>query len=112
AIKTELTETLHSAMARFTYPATNDANILIKLLGSQNGSVGSSGAIVGTNEVPGSTTSGFFCGASDKYPLYFDIVFDQPFTASQVVTASGGTSPSVVFLTFDAPPTQEGQARG
>jgi predicted alpha-1,2-mannosidase len=110
-ITTELTATLHSSMARFTYPATNAANLLIKLLGSQNGSVGSSATIVGTNEVSGSTTSGFFCGASDKYTLYFDIVFDQPFTASQVITASGGASPSVVFLTFDATTNHVVQAK-
>ncbi len=34
AITTELTATRRSAMARFTYPATTNANILIKLLGS------------------------------------------------------------------------------
>ena len=57
---------------------------------------------MGANEVTGSTTSGFFCGAADKYTVYFDIVFDQPFTASQVrSTSAGQSSPNVVFLTFD-----------
>ena len=98
-------------MARITYPTTNNANLLIKLLGSQNGSVGATAAIVGTNEVTGSTTSGFFCGAGDKYTMYFDIVFDQSFTASQILNASGSTVPSVVFLTFDASTTQVVQAK-
>jgi predicted alpha-1,2-mannosidase len=111
AITTELTATLRSAMARFTYPATTNANILFELLNSENGSQGSSAAIVGTNEVTGSTTSGHFCGAGDQYTVYFDIVFDQPFTASQIITASGGKSPSAVFLTFDTTAKQVLQAK-
>ncbi len=111
AITTELTATLRSAMARFTYPSTTNANLLFELLNSQNGSQGSSAAIVGTNEVTGSTTSGHFCGAGDQYTVYFDVVFDQPFTASQIITASGGKSPSAVFLTFDTTKTQVLQAK-
>jgi len=111
AIKTELTTTLRSAMARFTYPATSNANLLFKLLGSQNGSSGSSAAIVGSNEVTGSTTSGHFCGADDVYTVYFDIVFDQPFTASQIITANGGKSPNAVFLTFDTTTNHVVQAK-
>ena len=110
-IKTELTATLHSAMARFTYPVTSNANILIKLLGSQNGSTGSTAAIVGSNEVTGSTTSGFFCGAADKYTMYFDIVFDQPFTASKIVNAANSAMPNVAFLTFDTTTNHVVQAK-
>jgi predicted alpha-1,2-mannosidase len=104
SITTELTSTLHSAMARFTFPATSNANLLIKLLASQNGNTWSTAQIVGSNEVTGSTVSGGFCGAADRYTVYFDIVFDRPFTASQIVdtTAANGESlPNVVFLTFD-----------
>jgi predicted alpha-1,2-mannosidase len=111
AITTELTATLHSAMGRFTFPATNNANFLIKLLGSQNGSSGSSANIVGTNEVNGSTQSGHFCGAGDQYTLFFDIVFDQPFTASQIITPSGKSYPGEVFLTFDTTQKQVIQAK-
>jgi predicted alpha-1,2-mannosidase len=111
AIKTELTATLRSGMGRFTFPATTNANLLIKLLASQNGSVGSSATVVGTNEIQGSTTSGFFCGAGDKYTVYFDLVFDTPFTASQVINNTAGTMKSVVFLTFDTTKTQTIQAK-
>ena len=68
-ITTELTATLHSSMARFTYPATSNANILIKLLGSQNGDKGSSATIIGTNEVQGSTTRAPASAASPIRPL-------------------------------------------
>jgi predicted alpha-1,2-mannosidase len=104
-ITTELTATKRSAMARFTFPTTstaNDANLILKLLDSQTGSINSSATIVSNNEVQGSTTSGFFCGAGDQYTLYFDIVFDQPFTSSSILKAGGGTLDGVVFLTFDS----------
>jgi predicted alpha-1,2-mannosidase len=110
-ITTEITATQHSAMARFTYPGTTSANMLIKLLGSQNGSWGSSATVVGTNEVQGSTTSGHFCGASDQYTVYFDIVFDHPFTGAQVLNNAAGSMKNVVFLTFDTTQTQVVQAK-
>ncbi len=102
AVKTELTVTLHSGMARFTFPSTAKADLLIKLLGSAAGSTDGSATIVGADEVRGSTTSGSFCGASDKYTVYFDLVFDHPFTSSKIIDAPGGSMPSVVTLTFDA----------
>ncbi len=109
AITTELTATKHSSMARFTYPAGQTASMLIKLLASQNGSSASSAAIVGTNEVTGSTTSGHFCGAPDVYTMYFDIIFDQPFKTTQIV--QGTASPNVVFLTFDTSASSVVQAK-
>ncbi|HEX4404531.1 MAG TPA: GH92 family glycosyl hydrolase, partial [Polyangia bacterium] len=112
AIKTELTATLHSAMARFTFPATNDANLLFKLQDSANGNYGAaSAAIVGDREVTGSTSSGGFCGTGQPYTLYFDVVFDQPFTASKIVSQSGKSTPGFIFLTFDATKTQTLQAK-
>ncbi|NUP54080.1 MAG: lectin [Catenulispora sp.] len=81
AVKTELTETARSGIGRFTFPATNQSNLLLKLTGSQNGTSGVTAQLVGDNEIQGSVTSGHFCGASDEYTVNFDIVFDQPFTA-------------------------------
>src|SRR6266508_1946306 len=86
AITAELTSTLRSAMGRFTYPATTDANVLLKLLDSQNGTVASDAKIVGSNEVQGMARSGGFCGAPDRYNLSFDT------TASQVLQAKVGIS--------------------
>jgi predicted alpha-1,2-mannosidase len=106
-ITSEFTATPHSAMGRFTYPATTQAGFLIKLRDSQNGQFAPSTAqIVGNNEVSGSETSGHFCGESNndgqrqEYTVHFDITFDRPFTASQIVPRSDGT-PSAVYLTFD-----------
>jgi predicted alpha-1,2-mannosidase len=106
-ITSEFTATPHSAMARFTYPSTNQAGFLVKLMDSQNGDFGDSAQVVGNNEVIGSDTSGHFCGEVNndgqrqEYTVYFDITFDHPFTASQVVTNPGQTNPAAVYLSFD-----------
>src|SRR3954454_344161 len=98
-ITSQFTETPHSAMGRFTFPATTQAGFLVKLMDSQNGDSASSAQIVGTNEIKGSDTSGGFCGDSHQYTLYYDIVFDRPFTASKVIANS--KSPSAFSVTFD-----------
>ena len=100
-ITSEFTATPHSSMGRFTFPKATDAGLLVKLMNSQNGDTASSAEIVGTNEIRGSDTSGFFCGANQQYTLYFDVVFDHPFTASKIITQSGHSHPDAVSLTFD-----------
>ncbi len=100
-ITTELTATTRSAMARFTYPQTTQANLLFKLLDSQDGTAASSANIVSSTEVQGSATSGYFCGASESYTVHFDITFNRPFTASKVITEQGQAGPNSILLTFD-----------
>lgn len=94
-------------MGRFTFPATSQADFLVKLMDSQNGDSGDSARVVSDTEIAGSDTSGNFCGETNndgqvqQYTVNFDIVFDHPFTASQVITQSGQSDPAAVFLTFD-----------
>src|SRR2546421_5156664 len=106
-IKTELTATMRSAMARWTFPATSQADLLIKLRDSQNGTSASTVTVVGTNEVRGSATSGHFCGAPDTYTVHFDIVFDQPFAPNPPIQAG----PNTVFLTFNTTANRVVQAK-
>jgi predicted alpha-1,2-mannosidase len=116
-ITSEFTATPHTSMGRFTFPATTSADFLIKLMDSQNGDFGDSAQIVGSNEVTGTDTSGHFCGERkndgqvQEYTVHFDIVFSQPFTASQVITESGQSEPAGVFLTFDTTGNQVIQAK-
>src|SRR5882757_3712689 len=95
-VKTELTAALRSGMARFTFPSTTQANLIFKLNGSQNGDSASSWTIVNNTEVSGSVTSGHFCGAGFTYTMFFDIVFDHPFstngTAAVTATPATGTA--------------------
>ena len=117
AITSEFTATTHSSMGRFTFPQGSDAGFDIKLQASQNGDQGDSAQIVGDDEVQGSVTSGDFCGEtvndgqSQLYTVYFDITFSQPFASSQVITASGQTDPSAVYVSFDTTSTPVIQAK-
>jgi predicted alpha-1,2-mannosidase len=110
-IKSEFTETPHSAMGRFTFPATTQAGMLLKLMDSQNTDTAASAQIVGTNEIQGSDTSGDFCGDGQHYTVYFDIVFDRSFTSSQVITQQGHTSPDAVSVGFDTSTNRTIQAK-
>jgi len=106
-ITSQFTATPHSSMGRFTFPKTTEADFLLQLQNSQNGDTADSAQIVGNDEVTGSDTTGDFCGETNNggqsqlYTVYFDIIFSQPFTASQVITESGQADPAGVFLTFN-----------
>lgn len=109
-IETEITAGLHSSMARFTFPATNNANLLIKVHDSEAGSTSSGATVIGKNEVGGSTSTGSgICYTGNGYKVYFDMVFDQPFTASQIL--GDKASPTGIFLTFDTTKTPVIQAK-
>src|SRR5437764_2027140 len=82
AVQTELTTTTRTGAARLTYPSGSQASLLVKLLDSANGTDAASAAVVSSTEVTGSATSGHFCGAGDRYTVFFDLVFDHPFTSS------------------------------
>ncbi|HEY5339265.1 MAG TPA: GH92 family glycosyl hydrolase, partial [Rhizomicrobium sp.] len=84
----ELSATLRTGIARFTWAKDKPANLLFRTSDSE---VGSSDASVNVDpakrEVTGSVTSGNFCGylSPDRresyYTLYFVAALDQPFTA-------------------------------
>jgi predicted alpha-1,2-mannosidase len=94
-VKTELTATTRSGMARFTFPATTQANLLFKVSGGATTTANPAFTVVSGTEVSGSVTSGHFCGSAATFTTYFDVVFDRAFTAHGTFT--GGDS-----LTFDA----------
>ncbi|MFB8182746.1 GH92 family glycosyl hydrolase [Streptomyces sp. NPDC055966] len=89
AVKTELTTSARSALGRFTFPATTQANLLLKLAGSQAGNSATDAQVIGDNEVQGTVSSGHFCGGPDTYTVNVDITFDHSFTAHG--TWSGST---------------------
>jgi predicted alpha-1,2-mannosidase len=95
-VKTQLTTTTRSGMAQFTFPSTTQANLIFKLTGSQNGDSNTQFNIVSSTEVSGQVTSGNFCGATNKYTVYFDMIFNTPFSTD-------GTQ--VVPTTLKAPAT-------
>jgi predicted alpha-1,2-mannosidase len=108
-VTTELTAMTHSAMGRFTFPSSTQANLIYKLNGSANGDSATSWQVISSTEVAGSVTSGHFCGAGNTYTVYFDMVFDQPFTSSGSTPSSSG--PTSAYLTFNTTSNQVVQAK-
>lgn len=121
-VQVELTATLRTGFARFTYPTSRQALLFINVGGSANGdsATGTSVQIVGQNEVIGQATSGHFCtGGSNSYTVYFAAQFDQPFTAlgtwqgtllSPGTRASSG-SQAGAYLQFDTTHSRTVQVR-
>jgi putative alpha-1,2-mannosidase len=92
-VTTELTTTTRSGMARFTFPASTRSNLIFKLDDSANGDSNTQFNVVNDTEVSGQVTSGGFCGATNTYTVYFDMVFDHPFTTDGTdAVASKGCS--------------------
>ncbi|WP_439945604.1 lectin [Streptomyces sp. BBFR109] len=87
-VTTELTATTRSGMARFTFPASTRSNLVLKLAGSQSTATNTRFTKVSDTEVSGQVTSGHFCGAGNTYTVYFDMVFDRPFTGQGTAAAT------------------------
>jgi predicted alpha-1,2-mannosidase len=112
-VTVRLTDTTRAGIGTFTFPATTQANLLLKLDDSQSYVDDTQEQIVGDDEVTGAVTAGHFCGNPDPlerdYTLHFDIVFSQPFTATATwngASDTGATIPGGVALTFDTTSVQ------
>jgi predicted alpha-1,2-mannosidase len=108
-VQVELTVTPRTGLARFTFPSTNAATVLINAGSSITGTTpNTSVAIVGTNQVQGYATAKIGCG-SQLYTIYFAAQFDRGFTSFGTwnggAVSSGSLSStgaqSGAFLTFD-----------
>jgi predicted alpha-1,2-mannosidase len=100
-VRTRLAVTDRTGVAQFTYPSTSQAQLLVKVADSANGSSSATFQTVGDQEITGAVTSGHFCGQPDNYTVYFAARFNRPFTASgtwggasaaQVTRSSGSTA--------------------
>ncbi len=82
AIDAALTATTRTGMARFTFPRSPHASVLIDAGGSAKANdlaevrIDPSG-----REISGSASSGYFCAQRPRYRIYFAAVFDRPFDA-------------------------------
>jgi predicted alpha-1,2-mannosidase len=81
-IATKLAVTTRTGLSTFTFPRSEDANVLFKVAGSANPVSDSSVHIVGRDQISGQVTSGQFCGTGTNYTLYFDAHFSRPFASS------------------------------
>jgi predicted alpha-1,2-mannosidase len=81
-IRTELTATTRTGMARFTFPSASNSSVLINAGGSAEPDDQASVEVnPASDEISGSASSGFFCHQRPRYKVYFAAVFDRPFTA-------------------------------
>jgi predicted alpha-1,2-mannosidase len=109
-VKVELSATARTGSGVFTFPQTNEAQLLVNAGGSATGDSDSFVRIVGDRELTGSATSGRFCDSNTSYRVYFAAQFDRPFQSfatweadklnPNVREARGKLSGAV--LTFDA----------
>ncbi|MGC9259165.1 MAG: GH92 family glycosyl hydrolase [Phycisphaerae bacterium] len=83
-INAQLTATTHCGMAKFTFPAGKQANILVPISHTLTTTVGSNIHIVNDHTITGSVTSLTFCQTNEPFTVYFVMKFSQPFKTSGV----------------------------
>jgi predicted alpha-1,2-mannosidase len=99
SINAELTATTRTGMARFSFPPSPHASVLINAGGSNRADDFSSVQIdPGANQITGAASSGYFCGQRPRYKIYFAAQFSRPFKAygtwTQQTLQPGSTSAS------------------
>jgi predicted alpha-1,2-mannosidase len=85
-LKTQLAVTKRSGVARFTYPGSDTASLLVDVAKAFNNAAGS--FTVTGNTITGYEDGGGFCGASNRYRVYFTASFDHTITSTSTPTAT------------------------
>ncbi len=78
-INAQLTATTRCGMARFTFPAGKQANILIPISQTITTTAASNIHIVNDHTITGSVTSLTFCLTNEPFTVYFVMKFSRPF---------------------------------
>jgi predicted alpha-1,2-mannosidase len=82
AIETALAATTRTGIARFAFPRSPHASVLIDAGGSAKADdLAEVEVDPGGREISGSASSGYFCAQRPRYRVYFSAVFDRPFAA-------------------------------
>src|SRR5512146_3094938 len=82
AIDTALTATTRTGMARFSFPRSPHASVLIDAGGSARADdLAEVRVDPARREITGSASSGYFCAQRPRYRVYFAASFDRPFAA-------------------------------
>lgn len=80
-VRVQLTATTRTGYGVFTFPSSSDATLLFNVGRNANGVTDAEVRAIGERRLDGSVSSGGFCGARNKYRLYFAAEFDRPFKA-------------------------------
>ncbi len=109
-ITAELTATTRTGWQRYTFPATDRANVLLDSGQALHRVVSSSVRVLDDRTVAASVTGSGFCWPTRRYTVYTVTRFDRPFTGHGTwdgdrVTAGSGTSAGTgrrgAYLRFD-----------
>lgn len=85
-IRTELASTSRTGIARITYPAGQTGSFVLDAGRAFNAASGS--VTIGTDTLTGYTDSGGFCGAGNRYRIYFTVHFDRAFSGSGILSTT------------------------
>ncbi len=110
-IDAELTATQRTGWQRYTFPATDQANVLFNT-GKANQTVFDSEIhVVGDRTLEGRVQAGNFCAGKDRHTVHFTATFDRPFTSfgswrGATLTPgsrdAAGSGRNGAWVTFDA----------
>lgn len=109
-IVAELTATARSGWQRYTFPATNAANVLFNTGRANQRVFDSEIRIVGVQTIEGRIKAGNFCAGKDVHTVYFTASFDRPFigfgtwrgsTISHWSREAAGSGDNGAFVRFD-----------
>jgi predicted alpha-1,2-mannosidase len=83
AIGVELSATTRTGIARFTFPRSRHASVLVNAGGSaQPNDLAAVSLDPARREIDGTASSGLFCGQRPRYRVYIAAVFSRPFASS------------------------------
>ncbi|GGV65487.1 MULTISPECIES: GH92 family glycosyl hydrolase [Streptomyces] len=105
-IKAELTATARTGVQRYTFPATDKANVLLNAAQSLHRTVSSEVEVLDDRTVRTAVTGRGFCQDTEPYTVYTITRFDRPFTAygtwsGSTVTPGAKTGTGGAYLRFD-----------
>ncbi|MFI6625388.1 GH92 family glycosyl hydrolase [Streptomyces sp. NPDC050528] len=105
-IEAELTATARTGVQRYTFPATDKANVLLNAAQSLHSGVTSKVEVLDNHTVRTSITGRGFCQDTKPYTVYTVTHFDRPFTAygtwnGSTVTAGSRTGSGGAYVRFD-----------
>ncbi|WP_320780557.1 GH92 family glycosyl hydrolase [Streptomyces sp. CRN 30] len=105
-IEAELTATARTGVQRYTFPATDKANVLLNAGQSLHRTVATKVEILDSRTVRTSITGSGFCQDTEPYTVHTLTRFDRPFTAygtweDSTVTAGAKTGTDGAYLRFD-----------
>ncbi|MBK3577393.1 GH92 family glycosyl hydrolase [Streptomyces sp. MBT65] len=105
-IEAELTATARTGVQRYTFPATDRANVLLNAAQSLHSGVSSKVEVLDNRTVRTSITGRGFCQDTKPYTVYTITRFDRPFTTygtwnGSTVTAGSRSGSGGAYVRFD-----------